>query len=260
MLKKLMSFDLETVPDLELIRSKYPKYEKYSDIDAVYDLRASYNNDFLPAIYHKILSISVTYFDASIQSDKLLKASMAVSTFDGVDEKEKIKKFISFFDSQSPTLMGWNSKGFDVQVLNYRMLKYMIVSNILNRNEGEYKYDNYTNRYHNRHIDLMDKIGCFSGRANANLETICISLGLPGKFSFNRDQLFEDWLEGKYKEIDEYCETDTLNVMIIYTKWLYVTGMINSAVYVQLEMFIRRELKNSGKAHLIEFESRWKER
>jgi predicted PolB exonuclease-like 3'-5' exonuclease len=255
-INNLMSFDFVTVPDLELIRNKYgSKYDGYSDYDMVSDVKAEYNTDFLPVIYHKIVSISITYLDFNI--NRVNESLFSVVTFNADTEEGIITRFIKFLDNKIPNIMGWNSKGFDIQVLNYRMLKYMIQSNVLHNTEGEFKYNNYINRYHERHIDVMDKIGCFSGRANSNLETICISLGLPGKFSFNRDLLFEEWLQGKQQKIDEYCQTDTLNVMIIYLKYLVISNSITLELYKVIEKFIRLRLIKSNKPHLIEFNTLW---
>ena len=46
--------------------------------------------------------------------------------------------------------------------------------------DAAFRYNNYLNRFHWRHIDLMDVLAGYQSRAAAPLDEIAVMLGLPG--------------------------------------------------------------------------------
>ena len=185
----IMVFDIETVPDFISARKIYNFSNSLSDSDVVKALmakrRQENGTEFLPLHLHKIVAISVV-----VRSQDWIKVWSLAEENDS--EKEIIKRFFHGIDRYTPTLVSWNGAGFDLPVLHYRSLlhgvqaaKYWETGD----NDNNFKWNNYINRYHNRHTDIMDLLAGFNPRANAPLDEIAQMLGFAGKMGLKGDQV-----------------------------------------------------------------------
>jgi predicted PolB exonuclease-like 3'-5' exonuclease len=112
-------------------------------------------------------------------------------------------------------LVSWNGGGFDLPVLHYRALKHGIQAERY-WNIHNFRYDNYLNRFHERHTDLMDVLAAYQPRAYASLDDIATMLGFPGKLGMSGDKVWQTYLqEGGIQKIRDYCETDVLNTYLM---------------------------------------------
>ncbi|WP_268869405.1 3'-5' exonuclease [Rickettsiella massiliensis] len=75
-------------------------------------------------------------------------------------EKNLIDAFFKCLEKYLPSLVSWNGSGFDLPVLHYRALLHGISSpsywNTGEQGDTRFRWNNYLNRYHTRHTDLMD--------------------------------------------------------------------------------------------------------
>jgi predicted PolB exonuclease-like 3'-5' exonuclease len=123
--------------------------------------------------------------------------------------------------------------------------------------DTSFRYNNYLNRYHWRHLDLMDVLSSFQGRARASLADMALLLGLPGKLGFSGEQVWGAVLEGRLAAVRHYCEIDVLNTYLILLRFELFRGRLDQAAYrLELER-LRELLRASDEAHHRQFLQAW---
>lgn len=257
----VLVFDIETVPDVASGSALYG-LEGLSDQDAAramatQQLQKTGNSSFLPLHLHRIVAISVVARKVSREGED----SFTVCSLGDEDSSEKklIKQFYDGINRYTPTLVSWNGGNFDLPVLHYRSLlnavpakKYWETGN----NDQQFRFNNYLNRFHWRHIDLMDVIAGFS-RAVAPLTEIAVMLGFPGKLGMSGGDVWDTYLDGGIKRIRHYCEADSLNTYLIYLNWEMVRGTIDKDQFNRECDLVKEKLKISEQEHLLEFLDVW---
>jgi len=248
----ILVFDIETVPDTEggakLLDLK--GLSKKNIIKAMEHTQFQKNgNIFQPLHLHKIVAISVLYKN----NDKLSLLSLGE---EDSKESDLLKLFFGAIDKHHPQLVSWNGKGFDAPVMHYRALLHGI-SSIKYWDKGEddrdFKWNNYLNRYHDRHLDLMDILSAF--KKPASLTDIAQLIGAPGKYGIDGSKVAGYYLENDIKKIRDYCETDVLNTYLVYLRYQLISNSITSETYNDLIKEIFSLLDDSDKKHWKEFSS-----
>lgn len=249
----VLVFDIETIPDLEGGRKLYDLHGLSDEetVQALFALRRmKTGHDFLPHYLQKICAISIV-----MSSGKQLKVwSLGDETS---DEKELIVRFFAGIDKHTPTLVSWNGSGFDLPVLHYRSLVHGISAPTyweVGENQQHFRWNNYLSRFHYRHIDLMDLIAGYQTKAFAPLDDVANLLGFPGKMGMSGAKVWEQYVQGKIKEIRDYCETDVLNTYCVYLRLELVRGIIQEEEYQEAIEKLKRYLDSEQKKpHLQEF-------
>ncbi len=249
----ILVFDIETIPDVETGR-KLHSLDDLSDEDTASALfalrRAKVGNDFLPHYLQKVVAISLVISNAS----NLKVWSLGDETS---DEKELIQRFFAGIDKHTPTLVSWNGSGFDLPVLHYRALLHGIEASTYweaGDNQQGFRWNNYLNRFHYRHLDLMDVLAGYQNKAFAPLDDIASMLGFPGKMGMSGSKVWDNYLQGNLKGIRNYCETDVLNTYCVYLRFEQMRGIINNNEYrAALERLHEYLLSENTKPHLQEF-------
>jgi hypothetical protein len=162
----------------------------------------------------------------------------------------------------TPTLVSWNGAGFDLPVLSYRALLHRIQAPRfweMGEHDKSFRYDNYLNRYHWRHIDLMDVMGHFQPRAFVKLDECACMLGFPGKIGMTGAHVWERYLHKDIKSIRNYCETDVLNTYLVYLRFELMRGHLDMAQYEQKCEILREMMYAQEKEHFAEFIQAWDE-
>ncbi|MDP1604042.1 MAG: 3'-5' exonuclease [Legionella sp.] len=252
----ILVFDIETIPDIDAGIKLYD-LGGLSDEDvatAMFALRrAKVGHDFLPHYLQKVVAISLV-----ISQGSHLKVWSLGD--EGSSEKELITRFFSGLDKYTPTLVTWNGSGFDLPVLHYRALLHGISAPTyweLGDNLQNFRYNNYLNRFHYRHLDLMDVLAAYQNKAFAPLDDIASMLGFPGKMGMSGAKVWEQYLGGNLKNIRDYCETDVLNTYCVYLRFELMRGVITTQEYDtavdKLKTYLASEAE---KTHLQEFLSK----
>ena len=252
----ILVFDIETIPDLDAGRKLYD-LDGLSDEDTAKALfalrRAKVGNEFLPHHLQKIIAISLVMSNAS----QLKVWSLGEETS---DEKELIQRFFAGLAKYTPTLVSWNGSGFDLPVLHYRSLLHKIAAPTYwetGDNAQAFRWNNYLNRYHYRHLDLMDVLAAYQNKAFAPLDDIASMLGFPGKMGMSGAHVWDEYQAGAIKPIRDYCETDVLNTYCVYLRFELMRGNISSSEYDQMLDRLTQYLAESiDKPHFQEFLSR----
>ncbi|WP_045107491.1 3'-5' exonuclease [Legionella hackeliae] len=249
----ILVFDIETIPDVEAGRKLYD-LQDLSDEDTVSALsalrRLKVGNDFLPHYLQKVVAISLVLS----QGSQLKVWSLGDEQS---DEKDLIQRFFSGVEKYTPTLVSWNGCGFDLPVLHYRSLLHGISAPTYwenGENHQHFRWNNYLNRFHYRHLDLMDILAAYQNKAFAPLDEIASMLGFPGKMGMSGAKVWDEYSQGNLKKIRDYCETDVLNTYCVYLRFELMRGALNQNEYANQIENLRNYLQSQAdKNHLQEF-------
>lgn len=254
----VFAFDIETVPDVETGR-RLLGLDGLSDsavANAMYQVRRQEtgSSEFLKLHLHRVVAIS----GVLCRSDKLAVWSLGEA---GSPEQELIRRFFEGIERYTPTLVSWNGAGFDLPVLHYRALLHGVTARCYwecGEDDHSFRYNNYINRYHWRHIDLMDVLSLYQSRAVASLDEVAVMLGLPGKMGKSGAQVWESYQQGRLDDIRNYCETDAVNTYLIFLRFELMRGNLDQVGYEQQCQRMRDVLMQSGRPHLQAFEQAWR--
>lgn len=252
----LFVFDIETIPDVHSGRKLY-HLDGLTDAEvarAMYKIRCDKSGtEFLRHHHQQIVAISVVLRT----HDKLRVWSLGEPNS---PEPELIQRFFDGVSKYTPTLITWNGGGFDLPVLHYRALLHGISAPRYWENgdfENEFRWNNYLNRFHYRHMDLMDILAGYQSRASAPLDEIAVMLGLPGKMGMSGDKVWSSYQDGQIEAIRNYCETDVLNTYLVYLRFELMRGKLTQDSYQQECQKVRDYLAQEAKPHFLEFLQHW---
>ena len=249
-------FDIETVPDVALGRRLYglEGLEDESVAKAMFALRRQETGgDFLPHEQHRIVAVSCVLRSR----DQLTVWSLGEERS---SERELIERFFDGIERFSPELVSWNGSGFDLPVLSYRALAAGVQApRFWETGDADpaFRYNNYLNRFHWRHLDLMDVLSGFQGRGRVSLERIAVLLGLPGKLGFSGAQVWDAYRAGDIGAIRRYCETDVLNTYLVYLRFELLRGRLTREEHAAELERVRALLRAGQGAHFAQFLQHW---
>ena len=251
-----LTFDIETVPDVEFGRRLY-------DLEGIDDAhvgavmfaqrRQQTGSEFLPFEQQRVVAISV----ALRSRDGFRVWSLGEA---GAGEREIIERFFHGIEEYTPDLVSWNGAGFDLPVLHHRALKHGISAPRFWETGDEdqsFRWNNYLSRFHWRHTDLMDVLSGFQGRGRVSLGTVALLLGLPGKLGMRGEEVWGAWQAGRIEAIRQYCEADVLNTYLIWLRFQLLRGRLTGPAHASECARVRSWLEASGAAHFREFLAAW---
>lgn len=220
----VLVFDIETITDVKAGSHLYG-LDALSDDDALQALdkirRQEVGHDFQRLPLHKIVCISGFWYDE--KGIRLFSFSKKDST-----EKEILQKFLSVFEKRHPILVSWNGVQFDLPVILYRAMYHgLSAPSLLDQGEIDQKrrYNNYQNRYHHQHIDLMDALSMFHGRNFQKLDDVARLFGFAGRYVTTYD-IPQYIKEENWEVLTSNCESNVLNIWLIYLRWLLLKGQL----------------------------------
>ncbi|MFC3339198.1 3'-5' exonuclease [Paracandidimonas soli] len=250
-------FDLETIPDADALRKLNGWGGEMDDVQvvekALAERQASHGSDFLPLHLHKIAVIGAVFRDDQ---------GFRVRTIgqDGDPESALISGFFKTIERYVPRLVSWNGSGFDLPVLHYRSLIHGVQAPRYwdtGEDDRDFKFNNYINRYHNRHIDLMDLLAKFNGRANAPMDDLARLCGFPGKLGMDGSQVWRAWAAGERDSVRAYCETDVVNTWLLFCRYRLIKGELDRQAYEAEVQLVRDTLLESDADHWLEYLEAW---
>jgi predicted PolB exonuclease-like 3'-5' exonuclease len=250
-------FDIETVPDIAGLRRIHALPVALGDADvldwALQQRRAATGGDFLPLHLHRIVAIACVLRDG--QGFRVWSLGEAGDT-----EPELIRRFFDGIERYAPQLVSWNGGGFDLPVLNHRSLIYGVAAPRYwdwGEDDRDFRFNNYLNRYHTRHLDLMDVLAAFQLRAGAGLHAMARLCGFPGKLGFDGAEVYSAYAAGKIEAIRRYCETDALNTYLLYLRFQQIRGVFSAGQYAAELSLARDKIAASKEPHWREFIAAW---
>ena len=260
----ILAFDIETIPDTAALRALRGFSENISDCEVVEmdaRLRRQENkSDFLPPHLHRVAVISCVLRSFESRGDS---GAAAVKIFSlcppEYEEAEAVKMFFRVIEKYTPQLASWNGGSFDLPVLHWRAMKYGIAAPRYWQTHGadddgdKFRWNNYTSRYHERHLDVMDALAMYQPRAYTGLDDAARLCGLPGKIGIGGANVWDAWQANKSEEIRRYCEADALLTYLLFARFLHFRGALPDLAAE--EELVRAHLDETRWA---EFLSQWR--
>ena len=253
----VLAFDIETVPDCPGIRRLYDLPEDLADAEvaevAYQKRRAVTGNDFLPPHLQRVVVISCVLR----QEDEVRVFSLGEPD---AAEPAAIQRFFDGLNRYSPQIVSWNGRNFDLPVLIARGLIHGVTAACFwdtGQDNKDAKWANYINRFHERHLDLMDVLSMYGGRG-APLHDVARLSGFPGKLGVGGGQVWDSYREGKLASIRDYCEADCVNTYLLYLRFQQMRCAFGGEQYQRETALMRSFLEKQNKPHWKEFLSLWK--
>ncbi|RDU52229.1 3'-5' exonuclease [Helicobacter sp. MIT 01-3238] len=235
-------FDIETVPDIELVRQYYELDSSLSEVEicqhAFSAQKEKSGSEFLPIYWHRVVSISSVICDEYGKFIKVgnfgkknaesteTKSNADSSAFAHLaDERVILSDFLRFINSKEPRLVSFNGRGFDLPTIMLRAMKYNLSTfgyfESENASKTKNKWENYRARYSEKwHTDLLECLGNFGSVRNLNLDNVCKMLGIVGKYEVSGGDVYSLYYDKKdIEKIDFYCQSDVLNTYWLYLKY-----------------------------------------
>jgi 3'-5' exonuclease len=254
----VLVFDIETIPDVAGLRAlnEYPAAMSDADVAAAAFAarREKTGSDFLQHHLHRVAAISCVFRD---------KDGFRVKSIGTPEDNEAklVQDFFRVIDKYTPQMVSWNGGGFDLPVLHYRAMVHGVTASRyweMGDDDREFKWNNYLSRYHTRHMDLMDLLALYTGRANAPLDDLAKLCGFPGKMGVDGSQVWTLFQEGRIGEIRDYCETDVVNTYLVYCRFLLMRGLMTREDYQEEVGLVRSTLAGLDGKHWKEYIAAWK--
>jgi 3'-5' exonuclease len=253
----ILAFDLETVPDVQALRRLRPEWAELEDravaSHAIAERFERTGSEFLPLHLHRVLVIGCAFRD-----EAGFRVRCLGSATDG--EAKLIGDFFRLIDRYVPQLVSWNGGGFDLPVLHYRALIHGVPARRYwdqGEDDRDSRYNNYLNRYHLRHIDLMDVLSHHQPRAVAPLDEVARLAGFAGKLGMDGSRVWDAYCDGQIERIRAYCETDVVNTYLLHCRFRLMRGQLDDAGYMGELQLVRDALAASEGSHWQEFLTAW---
>jgi predicted PolB exonuclease-like 3'-5' exonuclease len=239
MSRYVIVWDLETVPDITGYAAANGLTGK-SDVE----IREAIGNKFPKHIYHSIVCIGALV--AHEERDHWTVDAIGTPHVGERTEEQLISSFVDKIADLNPELVTFNGNTFDLPVLRYRAMIHAVSAPGL-------KVRPYFNRYTEDAIDLCDVLSSFAPHTKASLNELCRIMGLPGKpDSIDGAEVERYFLEGKIREIADYCETDVVNTYRVWLRYELFRGKLSDIVFQASETNLSEFIKarSNTKPHL----------
>lgn len=255
-MSKHLIFDIETVPDVAGIRvllaDELPDSAALADealILAFWKKRRpneseeSLKNLFMPIALHRVVTIACALFDEDWQHFSLWDmSSLGNEVPPDEDETRILQRFFEGIQTHTPQLVSWNGSGFDLPVLHHRAMMRRVRAGRyweLGDHQPSFRYNNYINRYHFRHLDLMDVLSAYNGKNFTRLDEMAKLCGLPGKRGMEGSMVALAYGENRLGDIANYCKADVLNTALLYLRFLWMAERIDETAWRSAQKSIK---------------------
>jgi 3'-5' exonuclease len=216
MKSSVIVWDLETVPDLA-------GFAAANDLVGQSDahIRAALGNKFPKHIYHTIVCIGALV--AHRESDHWALDALGAPHVGERTEKQLIASFCDRIAELKPQLVTFNGNSFDLPILRYRAMIHGVSAPGLAARL-------YFNRYTEDAVDLCDILSSFAPHTKASLNELSKIMGLPGKpEGIDGAEVERYFLEGRIREIADYCETDVVNTYRVWLRYELFRGRLTES-------------------------------
>ncbi len=252
----VLAFDIETVPDVESGR-RLLALDGLGDAEVARIMRQRQHQasgtEMMRHHLNRIVAIAVV-----LRSGDLFRVWSLGDAESS--ERELVKRFFGGIERYSPNLVSWNGGGFDLPVLHYRAMLHGVGAPRYwesGDDDQSFRWNNYLNRFHSRHTDLMDVLGGYQARAWAPLDDIAQMLGFPGKLGMDGSGVWDAYTAGEVERIRAYCEVDALNTFLVYLRYELMRGRFSPDAYECECEVVRDGLREDERDHLAEFLRAW---
>lgn len=224
--RPIAAFDIETIPDPDIGRRLLGL--EGSDADVVHEMvRRRLEETDGASEYPQLPWQRVVCVCATVLEPESAKVEICALGGNAMDERSHVEGFYRLVSSmpEPPRLVSWNGGGFDLPVLRYRAMMLGIAAPDFYRVDGDRRWNNYQNRYHDLHTDVMDALSGFGASMRVGLDTMSRVIGLPGKAFLDR-AIYDHVIDGEHARVVEYCKLDTVETLLVFLSWAHHTGQL----------------------------------
>jgi predicted PolB exonuclease-like 3'-5' exonuclease len=222
-MQRLVTLDLETVPDEELVSAvdgepgrPYP--EQLQRLVAERRARTGGRTDFLPLPYHR--PVVACLLDAAADGGVIRLADAQVWTDARMPEAAFLEATWQRLEGAS--LVTFHGKGFDLPVLELRSLKHAVPTPA---------WFAGSRRGGGGHYDLRELL---AGQATAApLDLYAKLVGLPGKGEVAGEDVAVLYANGDLDRIAAYCMTDVVQTYLLFLRQQLVEGALTPDGYAE---------------------------
>ncbi len=221
--RPIIAFDIETIPDPEIGR-RLLGLSGNDDVVIREMVRMRLEetggqSEYPQPPWHRVVTICATLLGPI--SGRVEVRSLGTLG----DERSMLEAFFAMLKNveRAPRLVSWNGSGFDLPVMRYRAMLHGVTAPAFYRSDGDLRFNNYQNRYHNLHLDLMDTLTGFGASTRVGLSNWCRTIGLPGK-PFVERPVYDHFLQGELPLLVEYCKLDTVETLLAFLMYALHTG------------------------------------
>ncbi len=220
----LFVFDMETIPDFDLIRSvvEDPADTEDALLEQAGEQLAQNRSGFLPPMFHRIVS----WVGLWISPDGGPRQKYG---WNGENECEGIKKLIDSLSTYKDFgLIHHNGRGFDIPLITYRALKHGLqLPARLNQYEIRY-------RYSKENIDLVDEFSNYGASSWPKLKHLGRLIGIPVKQTGEGNEVLAMYRAGRLPQIETYCYEDVVATYLVWLHLKYTVGDIAEEAFTDL--------------------------
>jgi predicted PolB exonuclease-like 3'-5' exonuclease len=240
----ILALDIETVPDVRLLPDGWPAER------------------FPKNAWHRIVAIS--FVTADILRDVDGREAYAVTDCrsggePGWDEARLLAAFWRFFEAGRYRVVTWNGRAFDMPTILARSMMHGIDAAAWFRRGT--RWEGYRHRFATDwHTDLMDAMSEHGASPRMTLEEAAAVLGLPGKLGEHGSHVAELVAAGEIGRVRAYCETDCLNLVVLYLRWAHLTGRSDVGAHDQaiIGLMDLLDRRRGTRPHLGRFLDAWR--
>jgi 3'-5' exonuclease len=176
---------------------------------------------YFGCVYHSIVCIGALV--AHKEADRWAVDAIGAPHVADRTEKQLISAFVNKIAELNPELVTFNGNTFDLPVLRYRAMIHAVSAPGLTDRP-------YFNRYTEDALDLCDVLSSFAPHTKASLNELSRIMGLPGKpDSIDGTEVERYFLDGRIKEIADYCENDVVNTYRVWLRYELFRGKLNAS-------------------------------
>ncbi|HKJ31709.1 MAG TPA: hypothetical protein VKA34_07770 [Balneolales bacterium] len=218
-------FDLESVPDFDLIRTVVEDASDDEDIllGQAEEQIAHNKSGFLPPLFHRMVSWVGLWIENNGEPRQKVSWS-------GEDEAEGLNEIIQTLNTYKDFgLIHHNGRGFDIPLLTYRTMKYRLQLP-LRMNNHEIRY-----RYSRKNVDLVDEFSNYGASSWPKLKHLGLLIGVPFKQTGEGNEVLSMFRKGQLNKIEHYCYEDVMATYLVWLHLRYTVGDINNEVFENLQ-------------------------
>ncbi len=186
---------------------------------------------FAPPFAWRPIVIAFVLFETDGKSPPAAKRLGTIGAPEGLSDDAEERAILDTFSracsNDTPKIITWNGRGFDLPVIMTRSMRHAI--------SQSWYYGNRENRYRyseDGHCDLMDAASDYGATKPYSLDGMAKLIGMPGKFGgIDGDAIAAAYSDGRHAEIAAYCLSDAVQTSFLWLRWLLLKGEFTPEQY-----------------------------
>ncbi len=173
---------------------------------------------FPPAPFWHVRVIGYAWLDEQF-------CTRRIGCVEGESEETIVRAFVAMTHKRRPTLVGYNSRGFDLPVLGAACMRRGVPWPWRFGRDVSYRYSL------DGHLDVADVLTDFGAGKYASLDSWARVVGMPGKLATNGGDVAGLLEAGEIERVRAYCMEDVVQTTAIALRFYLLRGTLDVANY-----------------------------